>query len=101
MVSDEPSITDASFPVYESTPETSKIFFIIASAPEPDTGFRSASGSTSVGNENLFNMGESILAKKSKSPDALTMDTATTSPTRAGKIPMQVEIPCFAPENCR
>ncbi len=73
------------------------MLFSIARAPEPETDFKSARGRTSEGIPIKFKTGEKTCDIKSKIPDALTIDTATTSPTRVGSIEKQDAAPRFAP----
>ena len=97
MVSDEPNITDDSLPENESTPFASNILLTIANAPEPETGLSSANDKTSAGIPMTFRTGDRIFAKKSKSPEALTIETATTNPTKVGSIEKQDLAPRLAP----
>lgn len=90
MVSDEPSITDATFPAKESGPWVSKISFMSAKAPLPETDFKRAKGKTSLGILTFESSGESIFPKKSKAPDARSIDTAQISPTKAGSMLTEV-----------
>ena len=62
-----------------------------------EIGLIIASGITSLGNPNIFVIGEIKLITTSKIPELLNAPIATNSPTRVGSIFIAISIPSFAP----
>ena len=83
MVSDDPIITEAILPAIESGPTADKMSCKMAREPLPDTGLSRARGRTSGGIPKAFVTGARTLAKKDRAPEARSILTLATRPTKA------------------
>ena len=93
----EPIITDATLPAGLSGPEDKKMLCSTASAPLPDTGRMSMSGSVSDGMFSASIRGDATRASASTPPDALSIDTHSVSAVSEGMMARAVSRPSFAP----
>ena len=97
VVSVEPIMVEAIFPIKLSTPKVFIIFVAIAIEPLPEIGLNIARGIISGGKFKKFNIGEASFIIKSSTPELRRLLIATKSPINVGKILKVIFIPSLQP----